>query len=385
MIYILRQSRHGEPNTTSHNTTSSNGNLKKQHKINRVIAHLRTKYVANRTPYEDAPPLMILYSCNKLPCGTWVERMKDITSAFFLAVSLDGTAYAVDMTVPIRLEWYFDVDPAGSAMTTDQAYHYLELHGKAKTAIASDGSIDNTTLANQDLKTKYKQSGTRIVQTQHLGDWSHIVRNPVLSQNLHGYDLQTLSHQEWFMVARRFLFAKPSTWFRQVLEPYSGIMGGRVEPPRSLSLNDPDSRPTQEERTLYRIGIHITDPAQASCLAKHAQRVCESYAGERKCHLFVSASHAEAMQAMRTAAGEKLTVRTVDSSYEYGDLDEPYKGSESNAQIRYARVIMDWTILTRMDHLIGTDDFIETAAWVAQAPLDRISYNRCQAVTNTDW
>jgi len=333
---------------------------------------------------------MILYSCNKLPCGTWVERIKDITSAFFLGVSLDGTAYAVDMTEPVRLEWYFDVDPVGSAMTTDQAHHYLDLHGKAKTAIAIDGSLDNTTLANQDLKTLYKESGKRIVQTQRLGDWAHIARNPILSANLKSYDIQTLSYQEWFAVARRFLFAKPSSWFKQVLEPYRSIMGGRIEPPRSLSLNDPDSRPTQEERTLYRIGIHITDPSQASCLAKHAHRVCESHAGDRKCYLFVSASHAEAMHAMRTAAGDKLTIRTVDSSYEYGDLDEAYSGNEGNAKVRYARVIMDWTILTRMDHLIGANDFTETAAWAAQAPLEKIkkeetSGTKCQAETIAHW
>ncbi|KAI8583365.1 hypothetical protein K450DRAFT_223282 [Umbelopsis ramanniana AG] len=383
VIFLLHHSREsGDNNTTFQHVTSNDVRLQNQHKINRVIAHLRTKYVANRTPYEDAPPLMILYSCNKLPCGTWVQRLKDITSAFFLGVSLDGTAYAVDMTAPIRMDWFFEIDPAGSAMTTDQAHHYLQLHGVSKTSVAVDGSLDNASLASKDLKAVYQKEGARIVQAQKLGDWHQISKNPVLFKTLKGYDLQTLTEQEWFVVARRFLFAKPSEWFRQVLEPYRSIMGGRVGPPRSLSLNDPDTRLTQEERTLYRIGVHITDPSQAHCLAKYADQVCKKQAGERKCYLFVSAGNADAMQAMRQAVGDKVTIRTVDSTYEYQDLDKPFSGSEDDAKVFYARVIMDWTILTTMDYLIGADDFIETAAWVAQVPLDRDAEEECQAATD---
>ncbi|CAO3683274.1 unnamed protein product [Umbelopsis ramanniana] len=383
VIYLLHHSRgSGDNNTTFQHVTSNDVRLQKQHKINRVVAHLRTKYVANRTPYEDAPPLMILYSCNKLPCGTWVQRLKDITSAFFLGVSLDGTAYAVDMTAPIRMEWFFEIDPAGSAMTTDQAHHYLQLHGTSKTSVAVDGSLDNAALASKDLKAVYQKDGARIVQAQQLGDWHQISKNPILSKTLNSYDLQTLTEQEWFVVARRFLFAKPTAWFRQVLGPYQSIMGGRVGPPRTLSLNDPDTRLTQEERTLYRIGVHITDPSQANCLARYAEQVCKMQAGDRKCYLFVSAGNPDSMQAMRRTVGDKLTIRAVDSSYEYKDLDEPFSGSEDEAKVFYARVIMDWTILTSMDHLIGADDFIETAAWVAQVPLDRGTDKECQAATD---
>ncbi|KAH8555936.1 hypothetical protein BGW37DRAFT_479136 [Umbelopsis sp. PMI_123] len=382
IIYLLQHSRESGSNSSAlQHVTSNEVHSQNQHKINRVIAHLSTKYVPNRTPYEDAPSLMILYSCNTLPCGTWVQRLKDITTAFFLGVSLDGTAYAVDMTAPIRLEWFFDIDPAGSAMTTDQAHHYLQFHGQSKTSVAVDGSLDNTVLANEDLKTLYQKEGTRIVQTQHLGNWSQLVKNPVLSKALKSYDLQTLNEQEWFVVARRFLFAKPSAWFRQVLQPYHSILGGRIDPPRSLSLNDPDTRQTQEERTLYRIGVHITDPSQAPCLAKYAQHVCKTQAGERKCYLFVSSSNSDSMQAMRKITSDKLTIRTVDATYDYRDLDEPLSGSEEDAKVQYARVIIDWTILTRMDHLIGSDDFIETAAWVAQVPLDPGTEEECQAAT----
>lgn len=382
LLYGLRKASNSDNRSAMTQLTWQDRNLRIHHKLNRVIAHLRTKYVPNRTPYEDAPPLMVLYSCNALPCGPWAKRLKDITTAFYLAVSLDGTAYAVDMTAPIRLEWYFDTDPAGSVMTTDQAHHYLKLHGKSKTGVAIDGSLNHETLANVDLNSKYRSSDIRVLQTRNLGNWMELTKNPILSKNLKSYDLQTLSEDEWFAIARRFLFAKPSEWFRGLLEPYRNIMGGRVDSPRSLSLNDPETLPTTEEQTTFRIGVHITDKKHAECFAKQSERICESHAGDRKCYLFISSANAEATQALRVAAGAKLTVRDVDSSYPYVDLDDPYTGNENNSKIWYARVIMEWTILTRMDYLIGSDEFTETAAWVAQSSYLQLRQDGCQeAVT----
>ncbi|KAF7724396.1 hypothetical protein EC973_001122 [Apophysomyces ossiformis] len=380
--------------------------LKRQRLLTSVLAHIRTGYVANRTPPYDTPPLLVLYSCNNTEsrCGPLHDRLLSVTSAYFFSMLWDGAAFAFDMRVPVKFEWYFEPIPGYMSMTTDHADLYL---GRADAAtIRRVDHMEFTALATEDYRTQLKADNIRILQTSRWDNWMAMRNNPSMSRSRDKYQLNHLSSKsEWFWVASRLLFAKPSSWLAKHLTPYRNLMGGYVVWSESLSFMDPANMITPAISDWFRIGIHMIQKDSAECLASRIASLCSTAEDlGKECHIFLSSTSRESLDRLRKAISlpelkdhHRIQVHTVAEHYDFSELNTAPKSSNSawtlmSAEDRlkstYARIFMDWMILSRMDYLVGQegDDFLKTAAWAAQVRTDLLHLSsNCQFQAMEDW
>jgi hypothetical protein len=91
---------------------------KHQQLLTSALAHIRLRYIANRTPDYSTPPLLVLYSCKvrQYSCGPLSERLINTTNHYYLSMLQQGSAFAYDMVLPVRFEWFFEPLPSYMSM-----------------------------------------------------------------------------------------------------------------------------------------------------------------------------------------------------------------------------------------------------------------------------
>ncbi|KAI8990141.1 hypothetical protein BDB01DRAFT_780164 [Pilobolus umbonatus] len=424
-LLLSRKTEKIPPESTLFNklTTDSFSRLNSQRRqlLSSALAHIRLGYTANRTPIYSTPPLLIVYSCkdsSNIHCGTLDERLIDITNSYFFSMLQQGSAFANDMTYPVQFDWYFEALPFYMTMHHEQAEHYLSKANNSTVKVESI-SLGSEYLQTESFPDVYTDRNISIVVTPYWqGNWMDMKANPSLKAQRDKFRLNHITlKSDWFWLSSRLLFSKPASgWFLTQLEPYRGIMGGKLQSGEGLSPLDPDNSisPKNNPPKWLRIGIRLTKSStegDAFCLASHAANVCSETIGksednERSCHVFLSAPTAKSINILRTAlkrlkqeTDQLITIHSVSDQYPYFDLDTLpdaqtpstlYQPAENGLKHQYARTFMDWIILSRMDYLIGhkNDGFLKTAAWAAQVQTDvkvNTDNNSCRIVPLADW
>ncbi|KAI9283134.1 hypothetical protein BY458DRAFT_583017 [Sporodiniella umbellata] len=325
-----------------------------------VLSRIQTSYKVNATPEVSTPPVLVYYSCHESPCGTLAERMRDVAHAYYFAlVQSPDTAFVYDMRSPVRWEDYFEPSPWGMAMGTQQAELYLRRVARV------------STLPELKVAPAPPLAGSLLRTTR----WATGQLNATRGERRGRFGLDRLRQEsEWFLVVSRLLFQRPSDWLLQALTPYRPWLG-TIRLNEGLSVQDPANRLTPAAVDFIRVGIRLTDfPAPALI----------DYLAGREGRYFVSATHPEYIQALRQACVKP--VEAVDPYFPFTDLDSPSSGSP---RVYYARVFMDFTLLSRADVLLGDsahDLFFRQVAWTAQAASTLLlAANRTQMVPLMEW
>ncbi|KAF1806763.1 hypothetical protein V8B55DRAFT_1459429 [Mucor lusitanicus] len=376
--------------------------------LSSALAHIRLGYVANRTPPYSTPPLLVLYTCrpDTTACGSLGDRLINIVNAYYFSMLQQGSAFAYDMVVPAKMEWFFEASPSYMSMNVDQANYYLERAEAHQ--VRSEAPLSSAELVQRRFMEDYEAERTTIVKaSQWQGGWMDLKENPWVKPLRDKYRLNhLLQKSDWFWLASRLLFSKPASNLRGYLEPYRELMGGKLEISESLSPFDPDNSPVTPEfatkgwlRIGLRIGKHSTQE-EAMCLCAHVANVCRKHT--ENCHVFISAPNRQSLATLRTELNkhQHIAVHAVADGYGFADLDQESENSldhsifdsDDDRLVRdYARTFMDWLILSRMDRLVGQekDVFLKTAAWAAQVHTDVSVHNttsrNCRIIPMYDW
>jgi hypothetical protein len=372
-----------------------------QRLLNSALVHIRLGYVANKTPPYSTPPLLILYSCKKAnsQCGGLDKRMLDIANHYYFSMLQQGSAFAYNMTIPVKFEWFFESSPGYMAMSSDQAKYYLE-RVEQSSQIKHEKALSRLALRKRHFAELYRSKGVTIVSTSAWqGSFMDLQYNPSMKPLVDQFRLNHLRNKShWFWLVSRLLFSRPSARLHEYLEPYRELMGGKVDISESLSPLDPaSSRVTREfaAKGWLRVGLRVTNETCVSCLSAHVARVCQQ---GTSCHVFVSVPHRALLNHVRQELNRQngvMAVHAVAEGYGFADLNQASEHSfdhsifdtnEDRLKRDYARTFMDWVILTRMDYLVGEhgDGFLKTAAWAAQVQTD-VSDRSCQIAPMTDW
>lgn len=401
-----------QPNKKLIGETYNRLTLNHQKLLNSALAHIRLGYVANRTPHYSTPPLLVLYSSHhqQNQHKTLDERLVDITNAYFFSMLQSGSAFAYDMTWPVRMEWFFDSSPGYMAMTTDQANFYkektqpheIEYHPSAYT---------QEELSETPFLEYYTDRGIKVISTTQWTStaWMTLRENPSMQAARDKYRLNHLVQKsDWFWLASRLLFSRPKKdWFESQLEPYREIMGGKLEYSEGLSMFDPQTKKVTPEfgsKQWLRIGLraHMSSTQKdIDCLVSHVANLCQRQQQEEEgsCHVFISAPTRQLLKALRSTLAkhrQSIAVHAVAEGFGFADLNQESENSkdhsifdtdENRLKKDYARTFMDWMILSRMDYLVGqqNDGFLKTAAWSAQVQTDVNVENQCRIIPMSDW
>ncbi|KAI9275520.1 hypothetical protein BDA99DRAFT_495683 [Phascolomyces articulosus] len=370
-----------------------------------VLAHIQSGYVANRTPDFDTPPLLVLYSCRKAnACGTFEERLLSMTTAYLFALVWDGAAFGIDMDAPTKFDWYYEMTLGYMSLNEGQVNFYLDKAEKEDPSSILDlDKMSAKELETTDFMTQYRSDNVKILRCGQWENWKALLNNPSVWRYRDKYQLQHLTPPEIFYIVHQILFRKPSHWLAGHLGPYLDLMGGEM-------YRDPiQKKPTPNEsiwNRWMRIGIHMTSDStqeEMDCVASRAATVCRSaQVMGKECHVFLSAPSQDIIQALqksiqaRSQKERPTIIHAVSESYEFtpaSTMDEagPVDPSdEQRVKLIYARSIMDWTILSRMDYLIGGygDLYLKTAAAGAQVETGVFEYNKegdCEVVPMEEW
>lgn len=314
-----------------------------------------------------------------------------------------GSAFAYDMILPVKFEWFFESSPNYMAMTTDQADYY---RGKAEpTQLKQETRLSSKDLKETNFMQQYSQEGVTIVSTtEWQGNWIDFKSNPFMKSMRDKYRLNHLPLvSDWFWLASQLLFSKPSSYLREQLLPYQELMGGKIELSESLSPLDPAHyriTPAFAAKGWLRIGLRIKhDKSDISCLANHVANICHRRLEYTSCHVFISAPTRSLFDRLRAEMKKyKMNIHAVAEGFEFRELGMDltnkhrlFESNENQAKKQYVRTFMDWVILSRMDYLVGQEDdgFLKTAAWAAQVHTDvsihKSDINHCQVIPMSDW
>jgi hypothetical protein len=379
-----------------------------QNLLNSALAHIKLGYVANRTPHYSTPPLLILYSFHQQANSPLDQRLVDITNTYYFSMMQPGSAFAYDMTWPVKLEWFFQATPGYMVMNSDQASFYKE---KIQPHEIQYQLSPLSGLSNKDFAQELK--GKQILSTTHWPStgFLEMAQNPTLKALRDKYRLNHLQQKsDWFWLVSRLLFSRGTDWLNQQLDAYKDIMGGKLEYSESFNSQDPNAyRVTPEfaAKQWLRIGLRISDSSteeEITCLVNHINtNICSkaTTAGSSgSCHVFISAPTRALLKLTRNVISkqkDKMAVHAVAEGFGFADLNQDSENSldhsifdtdEERLKRDYARVFMDWIILSRMDYLIGKngDGFLKTAAWAAQVQTDLLSVESgCRITAMTDW
>ncbi|KAI8149042.1 hypothetical protein BJV82DRAFT_590448 [Fennellomyces sp. T-0311] len=347
-----------------------------------ALAHILAGYVANRTPDIDTPPLLVLYSCKQgNACGSLEERLTGITSAYVFSMLWDGAAFSVDMDAPFKFDWYFQSNPWYMSLRPGQVNRYLDDTDPA--AILDVDTMTADELSTVNFMDKYRAEGVRILRCGRWDSWQSLLSNPSVKRYRDKYQLQQLSKSEGFWLVQQMLFRRPSDWLISHLASYKDLMGGEL-------YYDPIvQRPLQSDNVLYRwlrVGVHLATSLddEVDCIAGKVAYVCSrAQVMGKECHVFLSAPSKDIIHVLQNAIRKRgrnyprFVIHAVSESYEFTPDSSMTAGSfpesdEQRAKMLYARPIMDWIILSRMDYLIGSygDQFLQVAGWAAQVQTD---------------
>ncbi|KAI8097244.1 uncharacterized protein BX664DRAFT_325895 [Halteromyces radiatus] len=373
-----------------------------------ALGHIRIGYVANRTPDVDIPPLLVMSSCKSalMPCGSWGQRLLDMTSAYFFSMLVDGTAFTMDMTDPLPFQSYFESYPGYMSLQPSQAYYYIrQWEDKGEQDKVRNITMQMMTL---DANTDYKQhfQHVKILQTTQ---WPPLNDNiatfgtsSAMKRLRDRYQLNRLETSEWFWLVYRLLL-NPTDWLATQLEPHRTLMGGSTRWGESLSMTDPRNQVATEVAThWFRIGLRLDDNKEhnVDCWLSYIEGLCDS-SGKDQCHVFVSATSISLLDQVRRYSWKfpSVTIHTISDAYDFTSIDNEasmipdkkkklFESEDQRLKMKFARSVMDWTILTRLDYLLGSeeDTFIKTAAWAAQVQTDLLAESAsCQIKSMTEW
>lgn len=376
----LKESSQLQQTPFKQQNTLHQGRLDSSHQrlLSSALAHIRLGYVANRTPDYSTPPLLVLYSCKNSDCGSFSHRLIHIANHYYFSMLQQGSAFAYDMTFPVRFEWYFEPLPVYMSMNTDQAKFYAD-----KTpSIYQEPLLTAHDLSTRSFSEYYQQKQITIVNTtEWQGDWEDLSRNPSMKALRDKYRLNHLRQtSDWFWIVSQLLFSQPTPELRGYLEPYRDIMGGKLDGSTSLSPLDPaHSKVTPEYSSWLRVGLRVNqaEKQDIKCMVRHVVNVCKE-----QCHVFVSASSLELSKQMKKElqSYKKVMVHGLDDSFDYADFNQDERKET------YLRIFMEWLILSKMDYLVGQekDEYLKTAAWAAQVQTDLLE-KECKILPMTEW
>ncbi|ORY97847.1 hypothetical protein BCR43DRAFT_490459, partial [Syncephalastrum racemosum] len=310
-----------------------------------VLAHIQSSYVANRTPDFDTPPLLAVYHCQE--CGPIEHQFTQLTNAYMFALLGHSTAFATDTA--IQHTWFFEAHPAYMSMTPDQARFYRE-------RAAADAIVDLPSITPTELETSNIRGRRGILQSGAWANYTHMLPNPSVVGERDMYQLTQLSTSEVFWVVHQLLFSRPSPWLSAHLEPYRDLMGGVIH-------QDPLSfKATDIQQLWTRVGVHLPLSATEKAIdaiATRAVSICNRASVMGKaCHIFVATEsrndQSHLHDAIRTHARmipKKPVVHAIAEGYPY-----PSSPANSDVKLNLARSYMSWTLLSRMDALVGVKD-----------------------------
>jgi hypothetical protein len=399
--------------TTKKLTTGESYNrltLAHEQLLNSALAHIRLGYVANRTPDYSTPPLIILYNSHQQhQQWTLDDVLLNITNAYYFSMLQTGSAFAYDMTWPIKIEWFFEALPSYMAMSTDQAKYYKE-KTEPHEIIYHPHNFNEGELSETNFLENYTNQGIKIVSTTQWirNAWMLLRENPFMKATRDKYRLNHLVQKsDWFWLTNRLLFSvQKGSWFESQLEPYRDIMGGKLQYTESLSLFNPQTRKVTQEfssKQWLRIGLRVdtsTTQQDIQCLISHVVNICQRQQEDLRCHVFISAPNRQLLNTLRNNMAKyrkQIAVHAVAEGFGFHDLENSkdhsiFDTDENRLKKDYARTFMDWIILTRMDYLVGqqNDHYLKTAAWAAQVQTDvnvenYTTENRCRIIPMSDW
>ncbi|KAI8074901.1 hypothetical protein BC940DRAFT_286916 [Gongronella butleri] len=395
-----------------------------------ALGHVRLGYVANRTPDYDTPPLLIIQTCSsaEMHCGTWGQRLLDMMHAYFFSMLTEGSAFAWEITWPLDLNHYFEANPGYMRLPSNHGHQYIRQLGdkglahqfarKGKDVMRVDPETDYVQLYKSEQD---KSKKVTILETVHWQrDTFAALSSSSTMDRLRGkYRLNELNQSEWFWIMYRLLL-NPNPWLADKLAPYASLMGGSVRLGDSVSLREGGNQVQPEIASQwFRVGVRVVDEndvngspmddRQISCLWTRIDQLCRE-SGKPQCHVFLSATSADLMARVKNLrpatkpavaakdgdrASPSLFIHTLADTFPYTTWESTsqevrtglFGASEDQLKTAYARPVMDWMILSRMDYLVGLDldDDIKTAAWAAQVNTDLLSKQTCQFHQLASW
>ncbi|CAO3652876.1 unnamed protein product [Cunninghamella blakesleeana] len=301
-----------------------------------------------------------------------------------------------------------------------------------------------TTTKNKKYRDYYLDQKIAIIQVNQwdtMNTWHGLQTIEDFKPLRDKYRLNHLTEKsEWVWLIHRLLF-HPTEWLMNQLQPYRLLMGGQIGFGDSLSLKDPQQQLDPNVITSwFRIGLYLDLPTSSSsynnnnninnngknhpylneeeeikngkqmisCWMGYIQRLCEIEKTKRNksCHVFIASKSSFYLDQFRYQFQQRkytlqplMTIHHLDDSYPFMDLDQPltdiasskkslFETDEHTLKFTYARSIMDWLILSKMDYLLGPEqnDFIKLAAWSAQVQTDLLSnIHSCKTNLFRDW
>lgn len=379
-----------------------------------VLAHVQVGYVANRTPDFDTPPLLVLYSCHQGGghCGSLEQRLEGITSAYLFGMLWDGAAVGIDMSAPVKFDWFFEASPRYMVMNPGQIQFYKERADPS--TVRTQHAMLQHDLATKDYVNEYRSQNVRVLQCGNWDAWPAMQENPFMKRLRDKYRLEQLQPSEGFWVAHQLLFSKPNDWLSGHLTPYLDLLGGHMHrDPLDVLAQPPENDNDSILARWIRIGVRVTeDNVDYACIATRVASVCsKAQVMGKECHVFISASSQDIIEQLRSAIiqhkrkNRPVIVHAVAESYEFTP-SSAFSDSQDDAtldpsdeprlKLKYARPVMDWILLSRMDYLVGIhgDDFLKTSAWAAQVETDLYYHpdpstttqeDQCKIVPMTTW
>ncbi|KAI9032846.1 hypothetical protein CLU79DRAFT_715116 [Phycomyces nitens] len=341
-----------------------------------VLAHARIGYVANRTPDIDTPPLVVIYRCKDVECE-FASNLKAISTAYLFAMVQEGAAMGFLINSPDQWEWYFEPMPRYMALSTQHTSMYRE---RAKPDTVYQMDMSTQVLATTDFQSQFRSKHVRILEATHWGKWTALKTNQEMKPMRDKYRIDELSESEWFWVASRLLFS-PTEWLLQQLKPFETLLGGHLRWSDSLALHDPTSYIAPLVARWLRIGLR-GKPILEKCFVEQISSLCGSIP-KNMCHVFISSSTAADLHDLQKALRMYATVHALPDAF--GLLS----GTNGDQRMSYARPFLEWTILSRMDRLLGpaNDEFLLTCAWAAQVHTDLVSMDNkgCNSKVLESW
>ncbi|KAL0088560.1 hypothetical protein F4703DRAFT_1735233 [Phycomyces blakesleeanus] len=330
-----------------------------------VLAHIRIGYVANRTPDTDTPPLVVIYRCKETKCE-FALNLKAISTAYLFAMLQEGAAMGFLMgNIPLQWEWYFEPVPRYMALSTQQTSMYRE---RANPETIYSMEISTQVLANTDFASQFRSKQVRILEATHWGRWTALKTSQWMKPMRGKYRIDELSESEWFWVASRLLF-NPTDWLLEQLKPFEMLLGGHLRWSDSLALHDPTSYIAPSVSRWLRIGLR-GDSILKSCLVQQIESLCGNIP-KNMCHVFVSSSTAGDLHDLLKTLKAYATVYVLPDAFGFSS------STNGDQRMLYVRPFLEWTILSRMDRLLGplNDEFFQSSAWAAQVHTDLVSVN----------
>ncbi|ORX55088.1 hypothetical protein DM01DRAFT_1335386 [Hesseltinella vesiculosa] len=336
--------------------------------------------------------------------------------SYYFSMLLDGSAYTWDATWPVDLNHYFVAHPGYMKLPSNQGQQYLtNLRDQALDRQFSNKTTEVMRLSpDVDYLQQFRSEADAsakitILQTTrwHVDTWTTLSSSPSMNQLRGKYRLNELAQSEWFWIMHRLLL-NPNDWLSSKLLPFERLMGGSVKYGESVSAMEAGNQVHVDvARDWFRLGLRLVDSTalddkQLDCLWHQVRHLCD-VSDKKEYHVYLASTSASLLQRFKKRLPKKtqpsspsFTLHTLPDTFPFVSWDtssstavgKPLFGvSEDQLKATYARPLMDWLILSRMDYLVGMDQDpdIMTAAWAAQVQTDLLAQHSCQFLPMTTW